>query len=96
MVSTIGALIASMDRQSATVQQHVDAVKEYTFWWQLPRSLALRIRRFYEYYCKCHTDPNPRRRAVQIGAGLGLRPAVLAMSQTPTSRRLTSAPSSPA
>ena len=51
MVSTIGALIASMDRQSATVQQHVDAVKEYSVWRQLPRSLALRIRRFYEYYC---------------------------------------------
>ena len=50
MVSTIGSLIAGMDRQSATVQDRVDAVKEYTTWRKMPRELSARVRAFYSYY----------------------------------------------
>ena len=50
MVSTIGSLIAGMDRQAATVQERVDAVKEYTTWRKMPRQLAARVRNFYVYY----------------------------------------------
>ena len=50
MVSTIGALIAGMDRQAAILQQRLDAVKEYTAWRGMPRELAARVRAFYDYY----------------------------------------------
>ena len=49
-VSTIGALIAGMDRQSAVVQDRLDAVKEYTAWRNMPTPLVARVRGFFDYF----------------------------------------------
>ena len=50
MVSTIGALIAGMDRQASAVQDRIDGIKEYTNFRQMPRALSARIRTFYSYH----------------------------------------------
>ena len=50
MVSTIGALIAGMDRQASAVQDRIDSIKEYTNFRQMPRALSQRVRTFYSYH----------------------------------------------
>ena len=50
MISTIGSLVTSMDRQSALVQDKTDSIKEYIAWRRMPRRLGVRVRKFYEYY----------------------------------------------
>ena len=50
MISNIGSLVASMDRQAALVEEKTDAVKEYVTWRGLPRDLALRVKKHYAFY----------------------------------------------
>lgn len=49
-VGDIGALIVTLDRQAALVEEKMDAVKEYLGWRGIPRQLAIRVRRYYEHY----------------------------------------------
>ena len=50
MMSSIGALVASMDRQAALVEEKNDQVKEYVAWRALPRGLANRVKKHYSFY----------------------------------------------
>lgn len=50
MISNIGSLVASMDRQAALVEEKTDAVKEYVAWRGLPRDLSLRVKKHYSFY----------------------------------------------
>ncbi len=50
MISNIGSLVASMDRQAALIEEKTDAVKEYVAWRALPRDLALRVKKHYSFY----------------------------------------------
>jgi len=50
MISNIGSLVASMDRQAALVEEKTDSVKEYVAWRGLPRDLSLRVKKHYSFY----------------------------------------------
>ena len=50
IVGDIGSLLNTLDRQSALVEEKMDAVKEYLAWRDLPRDLSIRTRRYYEHY----------------------------------------------
>ena len=50
MLSSIGSLVAAIDRQAALTENMMDEVKEYMRWRKLPRDLVLRMRRYYTYY----------------------------------------------
>ena len=50
MLSSIGSLVAAIDRQAALSEEKLDEVKEYMRWRKLPRDLVLRMRRYYTYY----------------------------------------------
>ena len=50
MISNIGSLVASMDRQAALVEEKTDAVKEYVAWRGLPRDLSVRVKKHYSFY----------------------------------------------
>ena len=50
MISNIGSLVASMDRQAALVEEKTDAVKEYVAFRGLPRDLSLRVKKHYAFY----------------------------------------------
>ena len=50
MLSSIGALVAAVDRQAALSEERLDEVKEYMRWRKLPRDLVIRMRRHYTYY----------------------------------------------
>jgi len=50
MLSSIGALVAALDRQAALSEERMDEIKEYMRWRQLPRDLVMRMRRYYTYY----------------------------------------------
>lgn len=50
MLSSIGSLVAAIDRQAALSEERMDEIKEYMRWRQLPRDLVLRMRRYYTYY----------------------------------------------
>ena len=49
MLSQIGVLVASLDRQAAIVEEKTDIVKEYVEWRSLPRDLALRIKKHTQF-----------------------------------------------
>ena len=55
MLSSIGSLVAAVDRQAALSEEKLDEVKEYMRWRQLPRELVLRMRRYYTYYYSRNT-----------------------------------------
>ena len=40
LISNIGALVASFDRQAGVVEQRLDAVKEYIAFYQIPPDLV--------------------------------------------------------
>lgn len=48
VVGEIGTLLAALDRQGALVQERLDSVKEYLLWRKIPRTLSIRVRRYYE------------------------------------------------
>ena len=50
MLSSIGSLVAAIDRQAALNEEKMDEVKEYMRWRKLPRELVGRLRRYYSYY----------------------------------------------
>jgi len=50
MISNIGSLVASMDRQAALIEEKIDAVKEYVAWRGLPRDLSVRVKKHYSFY----------------------------------------------
>ena len=45
MLSSIGTLVAAIDRQAALSQEKLDEVREYMRWRRLPRDLVMRLRR---------------------------------------------------
>jgi len=50
LISNIGALVASMDRQAAKVEERLDSVKEYVKFRQLPKDLSTRVKKHYSFY----------------------------------------------
>ena len=50
VISNIGTLISSLDRQAAMVEEKLDAVKEYTLMRKLNKSIAGRVRKHFKYY----------------------------------------------
>ena len=49
ILTDIGSLVQSMDRKSVLIEEAMDSVKEYVMYRRLPRSLAVRIRHFYDH-----------------------------------------------
>ena len=50
MLSSIGSLVAALDRQSAISEERMDEIKEYMRWRKLPRDLVIRMNKFYTYF----------------------------------------------
>ena len=50
MLSSIGSMVAAIDRQAALSEERLDEIKEYMRWRKLPRDLVMRLRRYYSYY----------------------------------------------
>lgn len=50
IVSEIGTVIATFDRQATLIEERMDAIREWIQWRQLPRDLGVRMRRYYEHY----------------------------------------------
>lgn len=50
MLSSIGSLVAALDRQAALSEERMDEVKEYMRWCKMPRDLMLRMNKYYLYY----------------------------------------------
>ena len=50
LLSNVGVLVGSLDRQAALVEQAVDAMKEYIEWRGIPKPLGVRIRKHAQFY----------------------------------------------
>ena len=50
VVGNISSLISQFDRQAAMIRDKIDLLKEYLQWRSIPRELAFRVKRYYEYY----------------------------------------------
>lgn len=50
MMSTIGSMVTTMDKQAALVEDRMDAVKEWMMSRNIPRKLVIRVRKYYEHY----------------------------------------------
>ena len=50
MLSSIGDLIGSLDKEGARLQEKLDEVKEFTRWHKMDPDLATRVRKYYEYF----------------------------------------------
>ena len=50
MLSSIGDLIGSLDKNGARLQGKLDEVKEFTRWHRMDPDLASRVRKYYEFY----------------------------------------------
>lgn len=50
MLSSVGVLIASMDRQAAATEDAMDGIKEYIEWRRLPKELGMRVKKHYTFY----------------------------------------------
>jgi len=50
MLAQIGVLVTTLDRQQALVELKTDSVKEYIEFRKLPRSLALRVKKYYSFF----------------------------------------------
>jgi len=55
MLSSIGSLVATLDRQAALSEEKMDAIKAYMRWRRMPRDLSSRVRRYYEFYYEQRT-----------------------------------------
>ena len=55
MLSSIGSLVAALDRNAALSEDKLDAIKEYMRWRRLPRELTVRVRRYYEHFLNSKT-----------------------------------------
>ena len=49
-IGEFSALLAVLDKQRALVEERMDSVKDYLRWRQLPRNVALAVRRYYAHY----------------------------------------------
>lgn len=47
MISNVGVLVASMDRQAAIVEEKLDSAKEYIAFRGLPKDLAMRVKKHF-------------------------------------------------
>eukprot|EP00966_Prymnesium_polylepis_P112260 2596970-Prymnesium_polylepis.1 len=50
MISSIGTLVASIDRRSSLVTERLDSVREYTNFRNLPRELAITVKKHFKHY----------------------------------------------
>ena len=50
MMSTIGSMVTTMDRQAAAFEEKMDKVKEWMTTRNIPRKLLIRVRKYYEHY----------------------------------------------
>lgn len=50
VIGKITGLISNLDRQQTVVEDKMDLVKEYLRWQGIPRELAIRIKRYYEFF----------------------------------------------
>ena len=50
MISNISTLVASLDRQAAIIEERLDEVKEYAVARGLPKALAFRVRKHFQYF----------------------------------------------
>jgi len=50
MMSTIGSMVAAMDREAAIKEDRMDAVKEWMASRNIPQKLFQRVRKYYEHY----------------------------------------------
>ena len=50
MMSTIGSMVAAMDREAAIREDRIDAVKEWIASRNMPHNLFVRVRKYYEHY----------------------------------------------
>ena len=50
MMSTIGSMVTTMDKQAALIEDRIDAVKEWMMSRNIPRKLVIRVRKYYEHY----------------------------------------------
>jgi hypothetical protein len=50
MLSSIGDLVGSLDKQGAVVQEKLADVKEFTRWHKLSPDLAAKVRKYYEFF----------------------------------------------
>ena len=50
MISNVGVLVASMDRQAALVEEKTDAAKEYVAFRNLPKAMAMRVKKHFSLY----------------------------------------------
>lgn len=50
MMSTIGSMVTTMDRQAAAFEEKMDEVKEWMTTRNIPRKLLIRVRKYYEHY----------------------------------------------
>jgi hypothetical protein len=50
LISNIGALVASADRQAAKKEANLDMVRDYVKFRRLPYDMATRVRKHYSFY----------------------------------------------
>ena len=50
MISNVGVLVASMDRQAAMIEEKTDAAKEYVAFRNLPKQMAMRVTKHFAFY----------------------------------------------
>ena len=50
MMSTIGSMVAAMDREAAIKEDRIDAVKEWMASRSMPHNLFVRVRKYYDHY----------------------------------------------
>ena len=50
MMSTIGSMVTTLDKQAALIEEKMDAVKEWMTSRNIPRKLLIRVRKYYEHY----------------------------------------------
>lgn len=50
MISQVGTLIASLDRQAALIEEKLDSVKEYASSRKLPKSLHVKLTKHFKYF----------------------------------------------
>jgi CRP-like cAMP-binding protein len=50
MMSTIGSMVTTMDKQASLVEDKMDAVKEWMMSRNIPRQLNVRVRKYYEHF----------------------------------------------
>ena len=58
MISSIGTLVASIDRRSTLVTERLDSVREYIRFRNLPRDLAITIKKHFKHYYTFHSGIN--------------------------------------